>query len=242
MEFKFDLFEKESIGTIELGDKVRISDPCYDVDTWCAGTLENVLPGKYNCFSQRVDEEDWGIRIASIEIRHRDYDDVEPTEIQNIDVGVDSGQCGIYDLDYFVEAKEKDEEGDDEWYCEVCDSTFKYVDNPNYVPFEESTYCNTTEHKYINFVLNNNLPTDNISGYDMFSYIEALKNYHKDKCSFEHIGMSTASLLDNQCIVSSSGDGDGCYTCLVGRNEEEKIVSIKIDYYYGYDEEECDEE
>lgn len=30
---------------IELGDKVVISDPCYDLDVWCSGTLENVKPG-----------------------------------------------------------------------------------------------------------------------------------------------------------------------------------------------------
>ena len=103
MNFKFDLLGMEYIGTIELGDKVRISDPCYQMDVWCAGTLEDVLPGVYNCFMQKADTGDWGIRVASIEVRHRDYTKIEPMEVTNIDVGVDSGHAGIYDLDYFAE-------------------------------------------------------------------------------------------------------------------------------------------
>ena len=33
--------------TIKLGNKVMVSDPCYGLDTWCQGVLENVLPGNY---------------------------------------------------------------------------------------------------------------------------------------------------------------------------------------------------
>ena len=112
MNFKFELLEKETLGTIELNDKVHISDPCYSVDTWCAGTLKNVLPGIYHCFYQKVDNGDWGTRIASIEVRHENYLDIEPTEVTNIDVGVDSGQAGIYDLDYFAKNRE-DKYGED---------------------------------------------------------------------------------------------------------------------------------
>lgn len=102
--------------TLKLKDKVQISDPCYDLSTWCSGTLENVLPGTYHCFLQREQIEK---RISAIEIRHEQYLDVSPRFFSDIDVGVDSGQCGIYDLDYF-----KDVNGDEEWYKTVCDSTF----------------------------------------------------------------------------------------------------------------------
>ena len=26
---------------------LRVTDPCYDMDTWCAGTLEDVKNGKW---------------------------------------------------------------------------------------------------------------------------------------------------------------------------------------------------
>lgn len=227
MEFKFDLLEKENIGTIELGDKVRVSDPCYDIDTWCAGTLENVLQGKYQCYSQDVDTGDWGIRVASIEVRHENYLDIEPTELQDIDVGVDSGQAGIYDLDYFIKARE-DKKGEDAWYERVCEITYKYVTNPDYVPFDKSEWWKD------NF-------KDTKNEEDFLKRFKAERNYYNSKQSHPKLGKSTADTLDDKCLVSSSGDGDGGYHCFVGRNADDKIVSIKIDYYYGYDDEDDEE-
>lgn len=264
MEFKFDLLEKETVGKIILSDKVRVSDPCYTIDTWCAGTLENVLEGKYKCFSQKVDCGDWGIRIASIEVRHEDYLNIEPTELQDIDVGVDSGQAGIYDLDYFIENR-KDKHGDDKWYWRVCDSTYGYFDNPDYIPFEESEFWKDDYKlmQYAEKILSNELERcialANMLGdkeltekekeyiesinvlqtkewYD--DYCEDIQKYHESKQSVKKVSGFAAATLDDKCLVSSSGDGDGGYHCLVGRNDEGKIVSIKIDYYYGYEDEE----
>lgn len=240
-EWKFELQNKEKVGVIELGDKVRVSDPCYTMDTWCAGTLDNVLFGTYHCYSQRSDTGTWGIRIANIEVRHEDYLGVEATEVQNIDVGVDSGQCGIYDLDYFIEAR-KDKNGRDEWYDRVCNKTYVTVDNPNYHSFRESsfwkpefeeveTYLKETDKEELG--ASAGMPSLGL----IKEYIQADSGYVR---SVEHslfISKFAANAMDNKCLVSSSGDGDGSYTCLVGRNEEGKIVSIKIDYYSGYDEE-----
>lgn len=297
-----NLLQKENVGEIVLGDKVRISDPCYDIDTWCAGTLENVLEGKYKCFSQNTDEGDWGIRVASIEVRHVDFLNVEPTELQqHIDVGVDSGQAGIYDLDYFAKNRE-DKHGEDKWYHRVCNKTGGYFDNPDYV-----TFTNTLEYKaaimklrkeldglketynelniedsYLD-IINEYLELErdvDVNFFDMSDIIDTLKslsaclsddyvppkrteaeeklseictsnrlilhklwNEYKDsKIGNKKCWKNIASTLDNKCLVSSSGYGDGSYVCLVGRNKENKIVSIKIDYFYGCDEDEYDED
>lgn len=260
----FKLLEKEKVGTILLNNKVRVSDPCYGPDTWCAGTLENVLKGRYNCYSQSVNAGNWGIRIASIEVRHENYDDVDPTEIQDIDVGVDSGQAGIYDLDYFVQNRD-DKGGVDDWYASVCNKTFIYVENPNYVPFEksefwkdefkviqdikENTSLNDTEKTMavIKKITNKELTKEEkeyldelyVHNKELYSeYNLALTNYRKFNDQYDMIGKFAANTLDDKCLVSSSGDGDGSYTCLVGRNDNGQIVSIKIDYYYGYSEDE----
>lgn len=234
MNIGFELLPQEKVGFIELGDKARVSDPCYDIDTWCAGTLENVLPGRYACFFQRTDMKDWGKRIASIEVRHMAFLHIEPTELQDIDVGVDSGQCGIYDLDYFIKARE-DRYGEDKWYNQVCEMTGEYVDNPDYVPFEKSSFW---KEEFAEVKRN----VKNVKPDLLAEYFKAQSQYG---CSIEwhkQIYQFTANTLDDKCLVSSSGDGDGSYTCLVGRNEAGQIVSVKIDYYYGYDEEDNDEE
>lgn len=260
----FNLLEKENVGTITLNDKVRISDPCYGIDTWCAGTLDNVLEGKYNCFSQSVDTGSWGVRIASIEVRHEDYNDVEPVEVQDIDVGVDSGQAGIYDLDYFIKVRE-DKDGEDEWYDRVSCCTYKRIDNPDYIPFEESEWWKD-DYKLMQKVENivpdvaarcytalknlegnglDDLAKEYIKKKNLLETKDWYENYYIDKAKYNNskqsvkqIGRLTADTLDGKCLVSSSGDGDGSYTCIVGRNKDGKIVAIKIDYYrYKEDEE-----
>ena len=107
------LYAYEEAGSISLNSRVRISDPCYDMETWCAGSLVNVLPGTYRCFYQHTGEG----RVAAIKVVHQDYDSTEPTEIiPDIDVGVDSGMCGIYDEDYFRENCQ-----DENWYERICE-------------------------------------------------------------------------------------------------------------------------
>lgn len=208
-----ELLCKESVGVIQLGENVRISDPCYGIDTWCAGTLENVLAGEYQCFSQKCNEDFWkelglnSLRISNIEVRHKDYLDVEPTELQDIDVGVDSGQCGIYDLNYFSEHCKKED-----WYERVCDKTYISKPNPDHIPFNDSSFYKALNGKFE-------------------GVYEALEAYRQTEGSRSTIEEFAANTMDDKCLVSSSGDGDGSYYCLVGRNEEGQIVSIKVDYY-----------
>lgn len=73
--------------------------------------------------------------------------------------------------------------------------------------------------------------------------MKIIGKFDKDKrySIVEMNGKLTAATVDGKCLVSSSGDGDGSYHCFVGRNNKGKIVSIKIDYYYGYESEEYDE-
>lgn len=240
-EFGFNLLDKKHIGTIELNDKVRVSDPCYNLDTWCAGTLTDVLPGEYDCYMQKTDCKDWGIRVAAIEVRHKDYPNVEPEELEDIDVGVDSGQAGIYDLNYFTKCKEIDKNEDGAWYLRVCGSTYVTGENPQYLPFEKTEWWDD-EFKEVHKLFECGVSTDDVDHQVDYRYWKAHAKYRDSVHCWKTASMCTASTLDNKCIVSSSGDGDGSYACLIGTNSEGKIVSIKIDYYYGYDEEDEYEE
>lgn len=119
--------EIKNVGTITLSDKVRVTDPYYDIDTWCAGTLDNVLPGKFEC-SYNQDTKKWFNggnyeRVTSIEVHHKDYPYIEASEyMKDIDVGVDSGQAGIFDFEMFSDVC-SDDELKDRFYNEVCDLT-----------------------------------------------------------------------------------------------------------------------
>ena len=111
---------------IKLGNKVMVSDPCYGLGTWCQGVLENVLPGNYNCKAEYSDEGEWGVRVSAIEVRHVDYDDFIPIDMESFEVGVDSGQAGIFDYDYYVRYHDGCDvrpHVEDDWYDKVCDIT-----------------------------------------------------------------------------------------------------------------------
>ena len=57
----------ECIGTfLVLGNKVMVSDPCYKLNTWCQGILENVKSGIWEAYLKMSDEGYWGIRVAEL--------------------------------------------------------------------------------------------------------------------------------------------------------------------------------
>jgi hypothetical protein len=127
---------------INLGNKVVISDPCYTIPTWCQEVIDGVKPGKYNVFAHKLELDMWGERVCALVAIHEDH------EITNIyfdhhsdNVGVDSGQAGIFDIDtyrkdeltdqmglgdgditFFGDYNRPVEEGE-KWYETICSRT-----------------------------------------------------------------------------------------------------------------------
>lgn len=111
---------------IELGNKVRVSDPCYGTEVWCSGVLENVKEGAYNVEVMMSDEGMWGKRVKALAVIHTDYKGpLHFTERADFEVGVDSGQAGIYDEEYYNQYHTVDD-CDEDWYDAVCDLTDPY--------------------------------------------------------------------------------------------------------------------
>lgn len=97
---------EEYIGKIVLGDKVDITDPCYDKDVWCRMTV-NCKPGEYTGYAIISDEGEWGKRVASIGI-YKDNKVVDLDSMELIgDIGVDAGLAGFFN--------NKPDFPDDEW-------------------------------------------------------------------------------------------------------------------------------
>ena len=97
-------------GSINLPDKIDITDPCYDKDVWCRINNFPIAPGKYKCYAQTLDNEEpegWGTRVSRIGIRR---DKAEYYEFKG-SIGVDAGLAG-----FFVN---KPDYTDEEW-AEFC--------------------------------------------------------------------------------------------------------------------------
>lgn len=112
---------------IELGNEVYLTDPCYDITTWCQQLLKNVKSGKwvvdyeYNEFEDGMEQqvilsvahEDYGMTIFE------DYDEV----VDSAFLGVDSGTIGIFDKDYYKKYHFENKI-DENWYSKnICDFT-----------------------------------------------------------------------------------------------------------------------
>ena len=207
---------ENSKGIITLGAEVMVSDPCYGLGTWCQGILTNVLPGDYECFVEHADEGDWGLRVSRICVMHTDYRDMFITyDLEDITVGVDSGQAGIYDYDYYKQYhtdSSESEHVDEAWYDRVGDLTYTRVKNPNYRSFDVN-------------------PDDP-------EFLTKYREYMESSNSVAYVGEFDANTIDGKAFVSSSGYGDGSYECWTSRNRDGQIIAIMIDYLPEYDDEE----
>ena len=114
---------------------LRVSDPCYERETWCSGTIEPAIKGYWTAQAVFFDEGSWGNRVGYLIVQHKDYnfDQTNPGwSLENIDVGVDSGQAGVFDDRYYKDddvvqhITRKHSESiceDDPWYSICCDRT-----------------------------------------------------------------------------------------------------------------------
>lgn len=90
--------QKKTAETFTVTGRTLIaSDPCYPKAAWCAGEIDNAMPGKWKA---RVLHTDDGV-VAALLVHHEAYD---TTALENAEAvladgnfGVDSAQFGFFD-------------------------------------------------------------------------------------------------------------------------------------------------
>lgn len=122
--------------TIKLGKEVMVSDPCYTVGTWCQKRVDNVWPGDYRVFCLKHDTGDWGVRVSMLMAIHKDHLNGYLKWKREGDIGVDSGQAGIFDMSTYRVNPDNVNKGDgdisffgvqntpeEQWYINICSHT-----------------------------------------------------------------------------------------------------------------------
>jgi hypothetical protein len=84
--------------------KIVLSDPCYDLGTWCQGVIDKVKNGVW--IAEIEDTTDFGGRISRLLAYHINFpttsDDIaDDGELLPFEGGVDSGQFGYFDFDEY---------------------------------------------------------------------------------------------------------------------------------------------
>jgi len=135
--------------------KAVLSDPCYELGTWCQGVIDNVKNGKWVAILEQSDEGAWGTRnsiLMSLNVEAMKNNPklemqlMSSGELLSFDGGVDSGQFGHFDFANY----RKDETAvdlpkvwDDEWesqegdkfYRACCFQTLEKEDSFGVLPF-----------------------------------------------------------------------------------------------------------
>ncbi len=114
----------EAIGSFTCqSGSFRISDPCYDTNVWCSGQINGVKLGTWHAFVERHDGGvSWGERIARLVVFAEGHNPSVEMDWQAVDfeVGVDSGQAGIFDLASYRcdDAITQADFGETAWECQ----------------------------------------------------------------------------------------------------------------------------
>jgi len=124
--------------SIKLGDEVIVSDPCYELPTWCQAVVKDVLPGNYRVDVVKSDQGGWGVRCSHLIAIHSNYfnkNEKFKWEHYPAEIGVDSGQAGIFSKTSYRKDEVFDgqtpnfdyvpwkEDGGEIWYAHMCDRT-----------------------------------------------------------------------------------------------------------------------
>lgn len=138
-----------------VSGKMVLSDPCYELGTWCQGVIDNVKNGTWVGGVEQSEEGVWGLRnsmLISMNVEALEKNPNLENELMSrkhlldFDGGVDSGQFGHFDFDNYRkddniidEPKAFDDNFEkrigDKWYSACCYQTLKTEDDFGAVPF-----------------------------------------------------------------------------------------------------------
>lgn len=136
--------KKINVGTFEItSGKAYVSDPCYRIGTWCQGTVERVKTGLWSACIFAASDRCVARLLAFAEKQDCDARRVKWEEIR-AEIGVDSGQCGVFDAAHYKKAasiKSVARIGpeticqEDPWYSICCDRTINPKHGAGVIPY-----------------------------------------------------------------------------------------------------------
>lgn len=230
-KYEYKSLEQEVLtgDDIELSDHVMVSDPCYDTDTWCNDDLHNVRPGTWRTKALYKDGLCTNLVVWHKDVKEPEFDKYEKT---NINVGVDSGQAGVYDYNHFAKNCKNDN-----WYNSMC--TGRYSQTIPLTPLEQR--CHNELKKLF--------PNGETESPDLLKQFFELQPEFKIKYDINIMhfdvnpnncktGYEDILATDAHSVVAHSGYGDGVYDCFVAKRKNGEIIAIRINFINDSEDEE----
>jgi hypothetical protein len=125
------------IGRFNLASgRLFVTDPCYRRASGCSGLVENAAPGEWTGIVT-VKAGDGHLFNATLEARHESHPlkDEAPTgawEAAGFEVGVDSGQAGIFDEALYPPGDTGQWDGSGSFFDRACGATLGAYDGSDF--------------------------------------------------------------------------------------------------------------
>lgn len=239
--------------TVESG-AFRVTDPCYDADTWCAGTLEGVKNGDWVGFvGAAVCESDmgWAKKWANEKIENLASGLVDDDEIRRIfqKPGETLDAENIERLRQFHRNHAMRDKL--EWLLEYEDSlSGEVAGRVNYLHVHHADHPivdmdDTWEQSEIDVGVDSGQAGFIDLNWFLGNQVAEGVDKHNNAAWEKFYGLFCDKTLNTDfsfgCLehaaVSSSGYGDGSYTCYFKRDEQGQVIAARIVYIGDYEEE-----
>lgn len=191
--------------------KIRVTDPCYDRDTWCTGVLENCANGQWIASTEMCEDTGWGRRVSELVICHSTLSPVGDWIESDIVAGVDSGQCGFFD-----DALYPEDTDEGSFYDRVCEGTRGQAHTREVQSYSDDL-----------LVLLIDLEAHPATA-------ESLRNRTRKETYYLYDGIANIDFG----VATCSGYGDGSYPVYYAVDASGQIVAAKLVYISDDDEEE----
>lgn len=163
-------------------------------------TISNILEGEYTYLSCHDNFDDLGDRITSIRIYNTNYTNLEYDLFGK--VYIDTGHCVIGDRELLQQVSENSD-----FIQRCCELSLKRVEDPAYKEFNR-------KFERVN--------KDNVA-----EFSEYLKQ-HDYRMPYKYEYVQNCEEMNDKCLVSATGFGDGDYNIYVAKNSDGKIIGIEI--------------
>ena len=217
---------------------LRVTDPCYDMETWCAGTLDNVKNGIWQAhvgYRKPPEEQQWMLdslkeseeRIAKARAAVEGLD-TETAKTRRIIADMDEQDLAKRRADYEAHIGRVA-------YLHIChENTQSHFDHE--AEFD-STWAESDIHVGVD---SGQAGFFDYALFDQMCGSEAVKDkFYDEVCALTCDTQGQWGVHPVGC-VSSTGWGDGSYDCLVRRDEEGRAIEAIIIYMAEYEEEDDD--
>lgn len=226
----------KNIGEFEISSgSVYITDPCYDPGIWCSAELDNIKNGIWTAHISISDRPGWSVgRVSGLFAIQIDLNDLQYSlnwQPVKEEIGVDSGQAGIFDctkyrLDF---TKPYSKVGENEYNL----VSLIYGRKESLKEFEK-LYPEPREISEQAFI---DILKEKINNPPEYP-LETTTDWYEICCD-KTLSNQQAGIVPGGC-VSSSGYGNGGYPAYYANDKDGLVNAIKIVFIS--DEEEEDED